>query len=238
MKDTRQRILSSGLDMLTSHGFAGVTLGALAEQTGLSKSGLFAHFGSKEEVQLSLLEEMTAVGAASFVAPAMLLPQGSARLRAVVRGWLGWSERAGLHGGCPVAAGMFEFDDAELTHPVRQRLLAMEQRWRGFLVQLVSEAVATGELRKDLDAEQFVWELCGIYLNHHVSHRFLRDGRADRQAWAAFESLLDRSRRSSRHPRAAKPAVRTSALRTAAPRNRPSALPAKRTRVRRHTPKP
>jgi AcrR family transcriptional regulator len=198
VNDTRERILSGGLDLLTQSGLAGVTLGVLAQQTGMSKSGLFAHFGSKEEVQLSLLERMAQVGASMFVEPGMRKPPGLPRLQAVFTGWLGWTERAGLHGGCPVAAGMFELDDVDRTDPVRQRLLHMEEEWRRFLIRLTSEAVQAGDLTADLDVEQFVWELCAIYLNHHVTYRFVRDPRATERALTAFRALVDRSARGRR----------------------------------------
>ena len=190
--------MKEGLDLLTRSGFAGVTLGMLAEQTGMSKSGLFAHFGSKEEIQLGLLEKMASVGAATFVDPAMLKPRGLARLRAVVEGWFGWTEKAGLHGGCPVAAGMFELDDVDQSDPVRQRLLDMESKWRAFLVHLTTEAVVAGELRSDLEVDQFVWELCAIYLNHHASFRFIRDPLATERALRAFSALVDRSQSEKR----------------------------------------
>lgn len=98
-----------------------------------------------------------------------------------------------MDGGCPVAAGMFELDDIPESDPVRRRLIAMEVSWRGQLAQLVSEAVASGELRRGLDVDQFVWELCGIYLNHHASHRFLHDPSARDRAEEAVESLMARS---------------------------------------------
>ena len=192
-KDTKERILTEGVDLLSRAGFAGVTLGVLAQQTGLSKSGLFAHFKSKDEVQLELLEKMTRLGFVSFVEPAMKSPPGLPRLRAVFRGWLGWTEKAGLHGGCPVAAGMFELDDAPESDPVRQRLVSMEALWREQLAQLVNEAIESGELMRDLDVDQFVWEMCGIYLNHHASYRFIRDASASERAQRAFESLVERS---------------------------------------------
>ena len=194
MTDTKQRILDHGLNLLTRSGFANVTVGVLAQRSGLSKSGLFAHFGSKEGVQLELLEQTLRVGASTFLEPAMRHPPGLERLRAIVDGWLGWTEKAGLEGGCPVAAGLFEYDDVSAENPVRQRLLAMEEHWRMFLITSVGEAVAADELRVDLDLEQFVWELSGIYLNHHVSYRFLRDPDANRRAFAAFEALVERSR--------------------------------------------
>ena len=207
-KDTKERILTEGVDLLSQGGFAGVTLGLLARQTGMSKSGLFAHFKSKDEVQLELLEKMTRLGFMSFVEPAMHSPRGLARLRAVFEGWLGWTEKAGLHGGCPVAAGMFELDDAPESDPVRQRLISMEARWREQLAQLVREAIESGELRRELDVDQFVWEMCGIYLNHHASHRFIRDPSALDRAQRAFESLIERSvpLRKSGSPAAVPPA--------------------------------
>jgi hypothetical protein len=88
---------------------------------------------------------------------------------------------------------MFEFDDAPESDLIRQRLISMEERWRGQLTQLVNEVIASGKFRRDLDADQFVWELCGIYLNHHASHRFIRDALALNRAERAFESLIERS---------------------------------------------
>jgi AcrR family transcriptional regulator len=192
MKETKDRIIAEGLDLLARSGFAGVTLGVLATQTGLSKSGLFAHFGSKTEVQLRLLDETVDVSRTTVVEPAMKAAEGLARLRAVFERWLGWTEKAGLGGGCPVAAGFFEFDDAAGDDPVRQRLVAMEADWRGFLSGLTVAAVNTGELRAGLDVDQFVWELCGIYLNHHVSYRFIHDPLATKRALTAFAELVSR----------------------------------------------
>lgn len=178
--------------MMSRGGLAGVTLGLLAEQVGMSKSGVFAHFRSMEDVQIGLLEYMAQVAGPHVVEPAMREPEGLPRLESLVRNWLGWSERAGLPGGCPVAAGMFELDDVE--GPVRDKIVVMEGEWRGLLRQLVGQAVDLGHLSGDLDVEQFVWELCGIYLSHHAAHRFLRHPDADARAWTAFEALLERAR--------------------------------------------
>jgi AcrR family transcriptional regulator len=189
---SRERILREGLDLLSKEGLAGVTLGQMAERAGMSKSGLFAHFRSKDDVQICLLEYTARFAAPYVVGPAMEEPEGLPRLEALVRLWLGWSHRAGLAGGCPVAAAMFELDDAE--GPVRDKVAAMEAEWRGLLVQLVRRAVELGHLRSDLDADQFVWELFGIYLSHHASLRFLRHPDADARARTAFEALLERAR--------------------------------------------
>jgi AcrR family transcriptional regulator len=188
---TRERILRHGLALMSRSGLSGVTLGVLADQVGISKSGLFAHFRSKEDVQLELLDHMAAFAAEHVMGPSMTASEGLPRLRALVRDWFGWAQRAGLPGGCPVAAGLFEFDDVEGS--VRNRILEMEAAWRRTLIELVRRAVDLGHLRRDLDVDQFVWELCGIYLGHHAAHRFLRATDADTRAQTAFEALVGRA---------------------------------------------
>jgi AcrR family transcriptional regulator len=189
---TRDRILDAGLNLLSTSGFAGVTIGILASQVGMSKSGLFAHFKSKEEIDIALLEQMAEVAYKSVVVPAMRVQQGVPRLTAIVENWFGWSTKAGLVGGCPAAAGMFELDDAE--GPVREKLLELEKQWNETLKQFIAESIATGELRKDIDIDQFIWEVMGFYLNHHASRRFMRSRDANMRAKNAFRGLIDRSR--------------------------------------------
>jgi AcrR family transcriptional regulator len=189
---TRNRILDTGLNLLSTSGFAGVTIGQLASQVGMSKSGLFAHFKSKEEIDIALLEQMVEVANKNVVLPAMRVQRGLPRLTALVENWFGWSTKAGLLGGCPAAAGMFELDDVE--GPVREKLLELEKQWNEALKQFIVEAIAAGDLRKDLDIDQFIWELTGFYLNHHASRRFMRNRDANTRARKAFEGLIDRSR--------------------------------------------
>ena len=188
---TRERILNQGLALMSQSGLAGVTLGVLADQVGMSKSGLFAHFRSKEDVQIELLSHMAEFATAHVVEPSMTAGEGLPRLQALVRNWFGWAQRAGLPGGCPVAAGLFEFDDIEGR--VRNKILEMEAQWRGLLTELVVRAVDLRHFRRDLDVDQLVWELCGIYLGHHAAHRFLRAADADSRAQVAFQALVDRA---------------------------------------------
>ena len=176
---------------MSQSGLTGVTLGVLAGQVGMSKSGLFAHFRSKEDVQIELLTHMADFVTAHVIEPSMKASEGLPRLRALVRNWFGWAQRAGLPGGCPVAAGLFEFDDVEGR--VRNKILEMEGEFRSLLTDLVQRAVDLGHLRHDLDVDQFVWELCGIYLGHHAAHRFLRAADAQTRANTAFHALVDRA---------------------------------------------
>src|SRR5438067_510721 len=195
---TRERILEHGLALMSQSGLEGITLGVLADQVGMSKSGLFAHFRSREAVQIGLLEYMAEFANARVVAPAMKAKPGLPRLKALVKHWFGWAQRAGLPGGCPIAAGLFEFDDRE--GPVRDQIQKMESEWRNLLTQIVQEAVSIGHLRRGLDVDQFVWELSGIYLGHHAAHRFLRSADADRRARIAFEALLERAQARKKEP--------------------------------------
>lgn len=189
---TYDRILDRGLEMLSVNGLSGVTIGALANAVGMSKSGLFAHFRSKEEIQLSLIAHANAIVASQVIAPAMAEPAGLPRLTALMRNWLGWTRRAGLGGGCPVTSALFELDDLE--GEVRALVSNAEAQSQELLFSLVNEAIASGTLRADADARQIVWEVRGIYLGHHVSSRFVGEPFADECAWTAFEALLERYR--------------------------------------------
>jgi AcrR family transcriptional regulator len=189
---TRERLLAVGLDAISVDGLGGLTLGRLAEAADMSKSGLFAHFRSKEQLQIDLLDEMARTANRRVVAPAFTAPEGLTRLKALVANWFGWSTKAGLRGGCPIAAALFELDD--LDGEVRAHVVRLESHWRALLADLVRQSVAQGQLRRDLDIDQFVWELCGFYLSHHASRRFLRDPAADNRAGAAFAALLERSK--------------------------------------------
>ena len=186
---THRRILWRGLEIVSERGLGGVSLGGLAARAGMSKSGLFAHFRSKEELQVELLRAAEAALRREVMEPVLDVPEGLPRLRALVGRWLGWAARSGLPGGCPLYAAAFELDDAE-EGPVRDFLMKSKGEWSGMLEGLVGEAVELGQLGEDLDAVQFVWQLEGIYLSHHVSQRLMRDPEADARALTAFDELV------------------------------------------------
>jgi AcrR family transcriptional regulator len=190
--ETKERLLRVGLDQASVNGLAGVTLGQLASASGLSKSGLFAHFRSKEQLQIDLLDVMAQLGDRVIVEPALCAPEGLPRLITVVDLWFGWSNRAGLSGGCPVAGAMFELDD--IDSDVRSHAAKIEARWREQLRTFVLDAKFLDHLSGETDVDQFIWELYGIYLSHHVSSRFLREEDAGIRAKKAFESLVQRHR--------------------------------------------
>ncbi len=190
---TYDRILDRGLDIISSRGLGGITIGVLADSLGMSKSGLFAHFRSKEDMQLRIMRHADALVMSRVVEPAMAMAEGLPRLTALVGFWLGWAQRAGLSGGCPVASAMFELDD--VPGDVRALVEQAERQWTALLAGLVRDGIRLGALRDDLDVDQFLWELRGIYLSHHVSSRFVADVNADDRARQAFAALVDRGRR-------------------------------------------
>ncbi|MBZ9772395.1 TetR/AcrR family transcriptional regulator [Mesorhizobium sp. CO1-1-8] len=187
---TKERLLRVGLDQVSVFGLSAVTLGQLADASGLSKSGLFAHFQSKEELQLELLDQFVSVIGRRVAEPAMRAAPGLPRLHRLLELWLGWPARAGLSGGCPLSAALFELDD--LDGRVRDHVRELEAQWRAMLVEVVSDAVAEGDLSTDTDVDQFVWEICGIYLAHHVASRFVRNRRARVRARTALAGLIER----------------------------------------------
>lgn len=186
--ETRQRIRQAGVALLSADGLSGVSLGTLAERAQMSKSGLFAHYRSKDELQIDLLLASTEIAARVVVVPAMNAGPGLPRLEAIFGLWCGWSQRAGLPGGCPIAAALFELDD--LSGPVRQTVVDLEARWRGVLAGFVQGAISEGHLPEALDVEQVVWEMTGIYLAHHAAMRLVRASDADDRAQTAFSRLI------------------------------------------------
>ncbi|MDP3513469.1 MAG: TetR/AcrR family transcriptional regulator [Sulfuritalea sp.] len=187
-EQTRQAILDEAFSMASRIGVGALSIGVLAERTRMSKSGLFAHFGSKEELQLAVLRESQARFAEVVLRPALRLPRGLGRLRAMVINWLDWTRAVNLPGGCVINAAALEFDDqpGPLRDEVRNSLLAL----RRTLAETVAKAVETGELRPDIDIEQFVFELNGIYQATQQNRRLFSDPDADHRALAAFDRLV------------------------------------------------
>jgi AcrR family transcriptional regulator len=187
---TRSLILQAALEIVCVYGFAGVTLGNLARKVGMSKSGLFAHFKSIEQVHLALICYAVDDFQSSVISPALDVTEGLPRLQRTVANWLDWACRPGTSSGSPLIAGFFEFDDRDGA--VRDSLLEQELAWRTYLGQLVEATIEKGTFRNDLDSEQFVSELCGIYYNFHVVTRFLRKPGGHTTARDTIEALFHR----------------------------------------------
>jgi AcrR family transcriptional regulator len=188
---TRQAILDEGIQVASQDGLGGLTIGRLAAHTGMSKSGLFAHFNSKESLQLQVLEHGRERFIDSVIRPALAAPRGLVRIRTLFDQWLTWSGDL-LNGGCLFVAAAVELDDQ--SGPVRDALVRSERDWLETIGTVAATAVAEGELRDDLDTDQFAFELHGVMLTHHHSSRLLRDERTPERTRRAFESLIAAAR--------------------------------------------
>src|SRR3989454_12633249 len=203
-EQTREAILTHALGLATRIGFEGLTIGRLAEDLRMSKSGLFAHFRSKEALQLEILRMASARMIDTVVKPALAAPRGEARVRALFDRWLAWEQAPGLPGGWPFMAASFELDDR--PGPVRDYVVQNLRDWMDTLAGAARIAVQEGHFRADLDCEQFAHDCQGIGLAFVHASRLMRDPKAHVRAASAFEPLLDACRApgyATSHPPAA-----------------------------------
>ena len=187
---TRAAILDEALRLVSKSGLDGLTIGTLAEATSMSKSGLFAHFGSREELLLAVLAHGQAQFGEVVFQPAMQKPRGLPRLRAMFVNWLDWTESAELPGGCPMIGGAAEFDDK--PGPVREMLAGGQRTWIETLKRAVRQAIDEGQLARDTDPEQIAFEMFGIALVVHHHRRLLGYKKARERALTALDSLFKR----------------------------------------------
>lgn len=185
---TRAAILDAALAQASEAGFESLTIGGLAARTGLSKSGLFAHFGSREELQVAAIEATAARFAQNVFVPALKAKRGLPRLRALFDRWLDWSARGGFEHGCPMPAAAVEFDDR--PGPVREAVVEHFARLERELGRAVELAVGERHFRSGLDVGQFVFDMLGIVLAYHHRSRLFDRQRAEARARAAFDRLV------------------------------------------------
>jgi AcrR family transcriptional regulator len=192
-EDTRAAILERALAVTSKLGLEGLSIGSLAQDLGMSKSGLFAHFGSKEDLQLQVLGLAVERFEAAVVQPALALPRGEPRVRGLFDNWLAWAEASYLPGGCVFIAAANELDDR--PGPLRDRLVEYQRQWLAVLARASRIAQEEGHFRGDLDAEQFAYEAYAVALAYHHFRRLLRDPGARDRARRAFDDLLGGARR-------------------------------------------
>ena len=189
---TRGRILDEAIAISSVDGVTGLTLGRLAETVGMSKSGLFAHFRSKEELQLQVLEETIERFKERVVSRAFTAPRGEPRVQALFDRWIEWSEDPAVPGGCLIMQVSVELDD--VPGAPRELLVKAQREWRALLAEAARRAIEVGHFRADLDTELFAFQMLGIALARHQAMRLLRDPDADAKSRRAFAALLAAAR--------------------------------------------
>jgi AcrR family transcriptional regulator len=188
-RQTRSSILDAALALAAHEGLEGLSIGALAEAAGMSKSGVFAHFGSREELQIAVIRAYHARFEAEVFQPALSAPRGLPRLQALLDHWIAQITRE-LDSGCLYISGAVEFDDR--PGAVRDALVSMVQTWRDALRRAVEQARDSEHLRADTDIDQLLFELHGLILALHHDTRFLHRPEAIVQARRGLSALLKR----------------------------------------------
>jgi AcrR family transcriptional regulator len=196
-EQTRQTIVSRALGIVSDVGYEGLSIGVLAVETKLSKSGLFAHFKSKEALQLGVIQEVVNQFTLRVVQPALAAPRGEPRLQVLFEKKLEWIRGEQELRGCLLQKASLEYHN-RFGHPVRERLVHALQDWRELLTRCAQTAIDEGQFRAELDPEQFGYEFDGITMMYQQTHGLMRDRGAGKRAHAAFDSLIARSRRSPR----------------------------------------
>jgi AcrR family transcriptional regulator len=186
-RQTRAAILDVALGLASHNGLEGLSIGALAELMHMSKSGVFAHFGSREELQISVVREYHERFADEVFHPSMHEPRGLPRLRALVERWIR-RVSVEIDSGCIYISGAVEFDDR--PGPVRDALAQMVLTWHATLEKAIRMAIEEGHLREDTDAHQMLFEIHGLILSLHHDARFLKLPGALDRARLAFERML------------------------------------------------
>jgi AcrR family transcriptional regulator len=188
-QQTRASIVDAALSLASHKGLEGLSIGVLAEATGMSKSGVFAHFGSREELQISVIREYHARFEEEVFYPAIRAPQGLPRLIAMFDRWV---RRVSLEidSGCIYISGAVEFDDR--PGPVREALADMVRAWHTALFRAIVQACEAGHLRADADPQQMLFEMHGLILALHHDARFLRLPGTVERAERGFQHVLDR----------------------------------------------
>ena len=188
-EQTRQAILAKAFELAKTVGLSGLSIGRLAEDTGLSKSGLFAHFGSKEALLVAVVQEAARQFVEFVMAPALQQPRGEPRVRALFDRWVQWGLRPG---GCFFVAAVAELDDQ--PGPPRDALVQTCKDWLDALATAARITVAEGHFRADLDPDQFAFDVYSVMLGFHTYQKFLRAPDSLARARVALERLLESAR--------------------------------------------
>lgn len=183
---TREMILDHAYKIASKHGLEGLSIGDLAQSVGMSKSGVFAHFGSREELQLAVLDLAGQRFSASVLVPALNQPRGLKRLRAVVNSWFAWVRDN--RDGCVIMGAASEYDSR--PGPLRDRVVALMSRWNDGIERAVAHAIEAGELDAATDPRQLAFELSGIAFAMHHEMRLFDQRRTCLYAERAVERLI------------------------------------------------
>lgn len=188
-EQTKSVIVDAALRLASQIGLEGLSIGAIAEVTQMSKSGVFAHFGSREELQISVVREYYARFERDVFMPALQIARGLPRLSALIDNWMDQVAHE-VQSGCLFISGAVEFDDR--SGPVRDALEQSIKTWLGAVSRCIAMAVDDGHLAKTTDPKQMMFEIHGLILAVHYEAKFLKSTRSMERAKVGFNNLLAR----------------------------------------------
>ena len=189
---TLKTILKAAMDMATINGLEGISIGGLANNIGMSKSGLFAHFGSKEGLQLAIIDAARKLFYKEVIAPARKEDPGITRLWKFFNNWLSYLERNVFKGGCFFAAVSYEFDSR--TGPVRDKIAYSMEAWKNTIKREVERAQQKNQIKKDVDPSQFAFEIMALAMGANLSFQLHNNAQACNQARIAFLDRLEKEK--------------------------------------------
>jgi AcrR family transcriptional regulator len=187
---TKAVIVDAALGLATQIGLQGLSIGALAEVTGMSKSGVFAHFGSREELQISVVREYHARFEQEVFFPALDVKRGLPRLQALFANWMKRTS-VEIDSGCIYISGAVEFDDR--PGPVRDAIASSVRTWLAAMDRAVRQAQEMGQLQESADPSQILFEIHGLILALHYEARFLKSPGSIDRAVKGFNRILERN---------------------------------------------
>ncbi len=186
---TRAAIVGAALDLALAEGLEAISLQAVADRIGLSKSGVFSRVGSREALQKAVIEEFGRRFIDDVFVPSMQLPKGLPRLESIMQRWIARTRDVEARTGCIFSAGAFELDDRE--GPLRDTLHSEVVRWRSALRRTILQAIESGHLKANIDPDQLAGEAYSMMLGLVHEVRFMRDPRATERAQASWRRLID-----------------------------------------------
>jgi len=186
--ETREKILSAAMQMARENGFDSLTIGETARQVGMSKSGVFAHFESRDELLLNVIEFTAQDFKVHVFDRAMQHKRGLERINALSRYWIKWSNQPS--GGCPFMSGAFEFDDRPGV--IRDALVKQEKSVHDIWERAAKIAVEENEFQADADCKQFAYEIFGNILSFHIYKRLLNDAKAGHLYNISLQNIISR----------------------------------------------
>jgi AcrR family transcriptional regulator len=185
---TRAAIVAAALDIAGQDSLETLTIGRLAEQMDMSKSGVFAHFGSREELQIAVLKEYERRFVEDVLLPSLKEPRGLPRLQAMFHRWVDRVSTE-ITNGCVFVSGAVEYDDR--PGPIRDALVGMVRSWQRELTRAIKQAVEVGHLRAEADPHQLVFMMHGLVLALHHDARLLHSKDSEARGRAGFDQLID-----------------------------------------------